>query len=153
MATESTTGAAPRSFTVSSEIFTNPHLDIYSQMIYIVLSSSAADSMSLTLTDMSRKGRMTVKQVIKAMQDLADHKLISHKMFKHLIGEFNDDRLSWSAKGLLTYCKANPNVSLDELLAKSDQSSEDEQSVKRALQELKQSGYLDDFPDLKRIAN
>src|SRR5690348_6612697 len=94
MATESPTGAAPRSFTVTSEIFTNPHLDIYSQMIYIVLSSSATDSMSLTLSEMARKGRMTVKQVIKAMQDLADHKLISHKMFKHLIGEFNDDRLS-----------------------------------------------------------
>lgn len=153
MATTEPAGAGARSFTVSSEIFANPHLDIYAQMIYIVLSSSAADSMSLSLSDMARKGRMTVKQVIKAMQELTDHKLISHKMFKHLIGEFNDDRLSWSAKGLLTYCKANPNASLDELLALSDQSSEDEHSVRRALQELKQSGYLDDFPDLKRIAN
>ncbi|SEO94135.1 hypothetical protein [Paenibacillus sp. OV219] len=152
MATESAATAA-RSFTVSTEVFTNPHLDIYSQMIYIVLSSSAADSMSLSLSDMASKGRMSVKQVIKATRDLSDHKLISHKMFKHLVGEFNDDRLSWAAKGLLTYFKANPNTSLEELIALSDQSSQDENSVILALQELKHSGYLDDYPELKRITN
>ncbi|SDW20876.1 hypothetical protein [Paenibacillus sp. CF384] len=149
---QESTAASARSFTVSGEIFSMPNLDIYAQMTYIVLSSGASDSLSLSVPDMARKGRMTIKQVIKAMQDLTEQKLISHKVFRHLIGEFQDDRLSWSAKGLLTYCKEHPSTSVDELIALSDQSDENETTIRKALLELKHAGYLEDYPELRQIA-
>lgn len=141
-----------RNFTVSTEIFFKPDLDIYSQMIYIVLSSRTSEASTLTLSEISRKGRMTVKQAIKAMQTLVDQQLIPHKLFRQMIGEFQDDRLSWAAKGLLTYCKQHREISLQELLALSDQSGEDEQSIRKALLELALTGYLDEFPELRKIA-
>jgi hypothetical protein len=101
-----------RNFTVSTEIFYKPSLDIYSQMIYIVLSSSTADSTSLTIDEVAKKGRMTTKYAIKAMQALVDEQLIPHKLFRKMIGEFQDDRLSWAAKGLLTYCKEHKDISI-----------------------------------------
>ncbi|WP_169084170.1 hypothetical protein [Paenibacillus sp. PL91] len=142
-----------RNFTVSTEIFYNQSLDIYSQMIYIVLSSSTADSASLTIDEVAKKGRMTTKYAIKAMQALVDEQLIPHKLFRKMIGEFQDDRLSWAAKGLLTYCKEHKDISLSELLALSDQSGEDEQSIRKALMELERNGYLEDFPELSKLAN
>lgn len=142
-----------RNFTVSTEIFYNQSLDIYSQMIYIVLSSSTADSASLTIDEVAKKGRMTTKYAIKAMQALVDEQLIPHKLFRKMIGEFQDDRLSWAAKGLLTYCKEHKDISLPELLALSDQSGEDEQSIRKALMELERNGYLEDFPELSKLAN
>ncbi|MDQ0061766.1 hypothetical protein [Paenibacillus harenae] len=141
-----------RNFTVSTEIFFKPDLDIYSQMIYIVLSSRTSEASSLTLSEISRKGRMTVKQAIKAMQTLVDQQLIPHKLFRQMIGEFQDDRLSWAAKGLLTYCKEHREISLQELLALSDQSGEDEQSIRKALLELALTGYLEEFPELRKLA-
>ncbi|OBZ10203.1 MULTISPECIES: hypothetical protein [Bacillales] len=142
-----------RNFTVSTEIFYNPSLDIYSQMIYIVLSSSTADSASLTIDEVAKKGRMTTKNAIKAMQALVDEQLIPHKLFRKMIGEFQDDRLSWAAKGLLTYCKEHKDITLPELLALSDQSGEDEQSIRKALMELERNGYLEEFPELSKLAN
>jgi hypothetical protein len=142
-----------RNFTVSTEIFYKPSLDIYSQMIYIVLSSSTADSTSLTIDEVAKKGRMTTKYAIKAMQALVDEQLIPHKLFRKMIGEFQDDRLSWAAKGLLTYCKEHKDISLPELLALSDQSGEDEQSIRKALMELERNGYLEDFPELSKLTN
>jgi hypothetical protein len=142
-----------RNFTVSTEIFYNPSLDIYSQMIYIVLSSSTADSASLTIDEVAKKGRMTTKYAIKAMQALVDEQLIPHKLFRKMIGEFQDDRLSWAAKGLLTYCKEHKGITLPELLALSDQSGEDEQSIRKALMELERNGYLEEFPELSKLAN
>ncbi|WP_141503543.1 hypothetical protein [Paenibacillus luteus] len=142
-----------RNFTVSTEIFYNPSLDIYSQMIYIVLSSSTVDSASLTIDEVAKKGRMTTKNAIKAMQALVDEQLIPHKLFRKMIGEFQDDRLSWAAKGLLTYCKENRGITLEELLALSDQSGEDEQSIRKAIMELEKNGYLEEFPELSKLAN
>ncbi|MGO4180499.1 hypothetical protein AB4Z45_30140 [Paenibacillus sp. MCAF9] len=140
-----------RNFTVSTEIFYNQSLDIYSQMIYIVLSSSTADSASLTLDEVAKKGRMTTKLAIKAMQALVDEQLIPHKLFRKMIGEFQDDRLSWAAKGLLTYCKEHKNITLPELLALSDQSGEDEVSIRKALMELERNGYLEEFTELNKL--
>ncbi|WP_139996662.1 hypothetical protein [Paenibacillus paridis] len=142
-----------RNFTVSTEIFYNPSLDIYSQMIYIVLSSSTVDSASLTIDEVAKKGRMSTKNAIKAMQALVDEQLIPHKLFRKMIGEFQDDRLSWAAKGLLTYCKEHRGITLEELLALSDQSSEDEQSIRKAIMELEKNGYLEEFPELSKLAN
>lgn len=141
-----------RNFTVSTEIFYKPELDIYSQMIYIVLSSRTSEASTLTLSEVSRKGRMPVKQAIKAMQTLVDQQLIPHKLFRQMIGEFQDDRLSWAAKGLLTYCKQHRDITLQELLALSDQSGEDEQSIRKALAELARNGYLDEYPELLGMA-
>ncbi len=147
------TPSSVRNFTVSTEIFYNPNLDIYSQMIYIVLSSSTADSTSLTIDEVAKKGRMTTKHAIKAMQALVNEQLIPHKLFRKMIGEFQDDRLSWAAKGLLTYCKEHRDITLSELLMLSDQSGEDEQSIRRALMELERNGYLEEFPELIKLAN
>ncbi|HTG71915.1 MAG TPA: hypothetical protein VL921_21860, partial [Candidatus Udaeobacter sp.] len=66
---------------------------------------------------------------------------------------FQDDRLSWAAKGLLTYCKEHRDITLSELLMLSDQSGEDEQSIRRALRELERNGYLEEFPELIKLAN
>ena len=147
------TPSSVRNFTVSTEIFYNPNLDIYSQMIYIVLSSSTADSASLTIDEVAKKGRMTTKHAIKAMQALVNEQLIPHKLFRKMIGEFQDDRLSWAAKGLLTYCKEHRDITLSELLMLSDQSGEDEQSIRKALRELERNGYLEEFPELSRLVN
>lgn len=147
------TPSSVRNFTVSTEIFYNPNLDIYSQMIYIVLSSSTADSTSLTIDEVAKKGRMSTKHAIKAMQALVNEQLIPHKLFRKMIGEFQDDRLSWAAKGLLTYCKEHRDITLSELLMLSDQSGEDEQSIRRALRELERNGYLEEFPELIKLAN
>lgn len=147
------TPSSVRNFTVSTEIFYNPNMDIYSQMIYIVLSSSTADSTSLTIDEIAKKGRMTTKHAIKAMQALVNEQLIPHKLFRKMIGEFQDDRLSWAAKGLLTYCKEHRDITLSELLMLSDQSGEDEQSIRRALRELERNGYLEEFPELIKLVN
>lgn len=147
------TPSSVRNFTVSTEIFFNPNLDIYSQMIYIVLSSSTADSASLTIDEVAKKGRMSTKHAIKAMQALVNEQLIPHKLFRKMIGEFQDDRLSWAAKGLLTYCKEHRDITLSELLMLSDQSGEDEQSIRKALRELERNGYLEEFPELIKLAN
>ncbi|MBD2870259.1 hypothetical protein [Paenibacillus arenilitoris] len=142
-----------RNFTISTEIFFKPNLDIYSQMTYIVLSSHTSDTASLSLSEVAKKGRMTTKQAIKAMQELVDEQLIPHKLFRKMIGEFQDDRLSWAAKGLLTYCKQHRNITIDELLMLSDQSGEDEHSIRKALSELARNGYLEEYPELRRLAN
>ncbi len=141
-----------RNFTVSTEIFYKPELDIYSQMIYIVLSSSSGESITLSVEDIAAKGRMTTRQAVKAMQDLVAAHLIPHKLFRRLIGEFQDDRLSWAAKGLLTYCKEHRDITLGELLQLSDQSGESEHNIRQALTELESNGYLEDYPELGRLA-
>ncbi|MCA0756260.1 hypothetical protein KP806_14485 [Paenibacillus sp. N4] len=153
MSVETASSSSIRNFTVSTEIFYKPSLDIYSQMMYIVLSASIADSASLTINEVAAKGRMTPKQAIKALQLLVDEQLIPHKVFRKMIGEFQDDRLSWAAKGLLTYCKEHRDITIAELLQLSDQSGESEQNIRRALSELDRNGYLEDYPELSRLAN
>ncbi|MEK4248066.1 hypothetical protein [Paenibacillus sp. FSL W7-1287] len=140
-----------RNFTVSTEIFFKPNLDIYAQMTYIVLSSSTSDAASLTIEEIAKKGRMSAKQAVKSMQALIEEKLIPHKLFRKMIGEFQDDRLSWAAKGLLTYCKENPSITIAELLDLSDQSGEDENSIRKALLELERHGYFEELPELRKL--
>lgn len=142
-----------RNFTVSTEIFFKPNLDTYAQMTYIVLSSSTSDAASLTIDEVAKKGRMTTKQAVKSMQTLIQEKLIPHKLFRKMIGEFQDDRLSWAAKGLLTYCKEHRNITLSELLNLSDQSSEDENSIRKALAELEMYGYFEELPELRKLVH
>ncbi|UVI32757.1 hypothetical protein [Paenibacillus spongiae] len=145
--------ASIRNFTLSSEIFMHANLDIYSQMTYIVLSSYMSESNRPSLAEIAQKGRMSTKQAMNSMQRLVFHKLIPHKFYRQMINEFQDDRLSWSAKGLLTYCKENTVTSIDELLVLCDQTDEDEQSIRKALDELKSAGYLEDYPELNRIVS
>jgi len=149
--TTETTPNGLRNFTVSTEIFFKQNLDIYAQMTYIVLSSSTSDAASLTIDEVAKKGRMTTKQAVKSMQALIQEKLIPHKLFRKMIGEFQDDRLSWAAKGLLTYCKEHPNITLSELLNLSDQSGEDENSIRKALAELERHGYFEELPELQGL--
>ncbi|GGG17072.1 hypothetical protein [Paenibacillus abyssi] len=152
MTNEHTQGNA-RNFAVSTDIFMQPGLDIYTQMTYIVLRSYTSESAMPTLSEIAQKGRMTAKQATKAMQSLVNHKMIPHKLFRQMIGEFQDDRLSWAAKGLLTYFKEHPSISVTELLEMSDQSGEDEQSILKALIELKSNGYLEEFPELSKLVD
>ncbi|MBD2846866.1 hypothetical protein IDH44_16840 [Paenibacillus sp. IB182496] len=150
MANEQSYSNNGQHFTVTHDLFNQPELDIYAQMMYIVLRSYQTESAIPALSDMARKGRMDLKQAIKAMQSLVDQKMITHKLFQQLVGPFNDDRLSWSAKGLLAYCREHPQAKLPDLLALSNQSSEDEQVIRRAIGELSETGYLEELPELKR---
>ncbi len=142
-----------RNFMLSSDVFEHPNLDIYAQMVCIVLQYNSSESTIPTLEKISRQGRMNAKQATRALQSLVDLKILSHKMFRQIVGEFTDDRLSWSAKGLYAYCKDRPHVRLNELLELSSQSGEGEQSVRKALRELSRHGYLDELPELKKMVN
>jgi hypothetical protein len=142
-----------RNFTLSTDIFHHPNLDIHSQMVYIVLASYLADSSLPKVQEVAKLGRMTAKQAVKALQSLVEHQLLPHKAFRQMVGEFADDRLSWAAKGLLAYFKQNPQIRWNELLELSSGSGEDEQSVRKALRDLKRFGYLDEYPELSRLAN
>lgn len=142
-----------RNFTLSTDIFHQPNLDIYSQMVYIILASYLAESSLPKVADIAKLGRMEVKQATKALQSLVEHKLLPHKVFRQMVGEFADDRLSWAARGLLTYFKQNPQIRINELLELSNGSGEDEHSIRKALRDLKRYGYLEDFPELSRMAN
>jgi hypothetical protein len=142
-----------RSFTLSDEIFRIPGLDIYSQMAFIVLKSLASESAIPEVSDISRLGRMDDKQTMKGLQSLAERKVISHKLFRRMVGDFQDDRLSWAAKGLLLYCKENPETNLHDLLDLAAESGEDEHSIRKALMELSQYGYLEEYPVLRQFAN
>jgi hypothetical protein len=137
-----------RMFMVSAEIFEYPRLDIYTQMVCIVLHLHK--NTLPTLEEIARQGRMSTKQVIGALQSLVDLKIISHKAFRQIIGEFADDRLSWTAKGLLAYCKKHPQARLQDLVELSSKSGEEEQHIRKAIKELDRYGYLEEFPELRR---
>jgi hypothetical protein len=140
---------------VRKDIFDIPNLDIYTQMTYIVLSMyTSSNSQSLpTVNELARKGRMNNKQVTHSLQTLVELKMLSHKIFREIIGDFGDDRLSWAAKGLLAYYKNNPNVELNQLYELSGQSKDDEQSIRAAIQELKRFGYIDEHASISKAAN
>ncbi|WP_029423213.1 hypothetical protein [Alicyclobacillus macrosporangiidus] len=145
------TKEAEHVFMVSTEIFQHPGLDIYTQMVCIVLQSYKNESALPTLGDIARLGRMTTKQATGALQALVDLRILPHKIFRQIIGEFEDDRLSWTAKGLLAYCKTHPHVRLQDLVELSSKSGEDEHHIRNAIKELDRYGYLDDLPELKRV--
>ncbi|WAH37778.1 hypothetical protein [Alicyclobacillus dauci] len=140
-----------RNFTISTEIFDNPDLDIYTQMTCIVLSSYSTEQAPPSLEQISRKGRMDKTKATRALQQLVELKILSHRVFRGIIGDFSDDRLSWAAKGLLLFCKENPHATLDQFSELSSQSHDDQNSLRRALYELKRYGYLEEFPQVNQI--
>lgn len=142
-----------RNFTLSDDIFRLPGLDICSQMVFIILKSFASESNLPGLSDIAKLGRMTDKQTMKALQSLVELKILPHKLFRRMVGDFQDDRLSWAAKGLLIFCKENPQINLHDLLELAGQSGEDEHSIRKSLKELSQYGYLDEYPEWRQIAN
>ncbi|XEC95145.1 hypothetical protein AB6A23_00720 [Paenibacillus tarimensis] len=142
-----------RHFMLSNEVFSMPGMDIYTQMTYIVLKCYSTESHLPALIEIAKLGRMSAKQTTKALQCLVELNILPHKLFRQMVGEYRDDRLSWSAKGLLTFCKEHPRVSLDELLELSSQSGEDEQSIHEALKELDRYGYLEEYPEWRKLVN
>lgn len=142
-----------RNFMLSTDIFHQPNLDIYSQMVYIVLASYLAESTLPKVTDIAKLGRIQVKQATKALQTLVEQKLLPHKAFRQMVGEFADDRLTWAARGLLTYFKNNPQIRMNELVELSSGAGEDEQSIRKALRDLKRYGYLEEYPEVSKLAN
>lgn len=142
-----------RHFNLSDEIFRHPGMDIYTQMTFIILKCFSSESNIPGLSDIAKLGRMNLKQATKSLQNLVELKIVSHKVFRRMVGDFQDDRLSWAAKGLLTFCKEHPNISLNDLLELSSESGEDEHSIRKALKELSQYGYLEEYPGWNNIAN
>lgn len=142
--------AVTRQFTVSTEIFEVPDLTIYEQMVCIVLRAYSNSSVLPTVVDIAEHGRMSVKQASDALKYLVDKKILPHRVFKEIVGEFGDDRLSWTAKGLLLYLSNNPRAKFIDLLELVEQSNDDDDRVRIGLQELKQYGYLDEISDLAR---
>jgi DNA-binding MarR family transcriptional regulator len=140
-------------FTMSDDIFLQPGLDIYTQMAYIILKNFSTESNIPELSDISKLGRMDVKQTMKALQSLVELKFLSHKVFRRMVGDFRDDRLSWAAKGLLVFCKDNPQINFQDLLELASESGEDEHSIRKALNELSQYGYLEQYPEWSQIVN
>jgi hypothetical protein len=140
-------------FTMSDDIFLQPGLDIYTQMAYIILKNFSTESNIPELSDISKLGRMDVKQTMKALQSLVELKFLSHKVFRLMVGDFRDDRLSWAAKGLLVFCKDNPQINFQDLLELASESGEDEHSIRKALNELSQYGYLEQYPEWSQIVN
>lgn len=143
-----------RTFTISEEIFHHPGLDIYSQMVYIVLKALLkSESEVPELSDVSKLGRMSEKQVMKALQKLVEVKILPNKFYRRMVGDFRDDRLSWAAKGLLLYCKDHQIIDMQTLLELAGESVEEEQNVRKALRELSQNGYLEEYPEWRKLAN
>ncbi|CAG7653313.1 hypothetical protein ACFQI7_30625 [Paenibacillus allorhizosphaerae] len=131
-----------------NDFFKIPDLDIYQQMICIVLSTLTSEkSGMISVADIAAYGRMTSRQATSALQGLVDKKIVTHKAFREIVGDFGDDRLSWTAKGLLVYLKRYPHVTMEELAELSGQSGDDEQAVREALNDLKLFGYLDELTD------
>ncbi|MFC5450593.1 hypothetical protein [Paenibacillus aestuarii] len=141
-----------RGYTHYEEIFRQPDLDIYTQMAYIVLKSTTSETHIPELKNISKLGRMSDKQMIKALQNLVELKILSNKFYRRMVGDFMDDRLSWAAKGLFLFCKDNPNIDLEELLEMACESGEDHQSIRKSLKELSDCGYLEEYPAWKRLA-
>ena len=141
-----------RNFTMTNEVFHLPGLDIYAQMTFIVLKGCSSESQLPELSELARLGRMSVKQTVKALQSLVELKILPHKLYRQMVDEYRDDRLSWAAKGLLTYCKQHPRIDIGDLLELSGDSGEDEQTIRKALKELREYGYLEEYPEWSKIA-
>lgn len=152
--TSVTTSDSTRMITVSEDIFRHPGLDIFSQMVYIVLRGCLTSESDMPeLSDVSRLGRMSEKQTIKALQQLVDVKILPNKVYRRMIGDFRDDRLSWTAKGLLHFCKEHPAIDMQTLLEMAGESGEDEHHIRHALKELDKYGYLEEYPAWRRLVN
>jgi hypothetical protein len=141
-----TTGQA-RQFTVS-EILTVPGLNIYEQMVCIVLSTYMQETAATIpdVTELASLGRMTLQETLHALQGLVERKVLPHKVYREIVGDFRDTRLSWTAKGLLVYLEKQPRIQLDELL---ELSSDDQTTIIEALRQLQSLGYLEE--ECKRL--
>ncbi|MFC4766700.1 hypothetical protein [Effusibacillus consociatus] len=93
----------------------------------------------------TRQGRMNSKQATRALQHLVELNILPHKVFREIVGDFGDDRLSWAAKGILVYLKNNPDAGLEDLKELAGQSKDDELSIQSALEELKRYSYLEEM--------
>jgi hypothetical protein len=143
-----TNGSQP--FTIS-EIFKVPDLDIYEQMVCFVLNSFVQDSGSAipTVAEVAAKGRMTAQEATIALQNLVTKHVIPLKVFREIVGDYGDSRLSWAAKGLLVFLKNHQGKSLDELV---ELSKDQRESLVAELEELRKLGYLDDNNLIEELA-
>lgn len=143
-----------RMITISEDIFHHPGLDIYSQMVYIVLKGQlTSESDTPEVSEVSKLGRMSEKQAIKGLQKLVEVKILPNKLYRRMVGDFRDDRLSWAAKGLLHFCKVHPTIDMETLLEMTGESGDDEQNVRKALRELSECGYLEEYPAWSRLVS
>ena len=142
-----------RNFMMSTEIFEHPGLDIYAQMTFIVMKSYTAEAGIPSLEELAQYGRMSVKQTVKALQDLVNLRVLTQKVFRQIVGDFADDRLSWAAKGILAFCKDHQAATLKEISTLASQSGDNEHTIRKALRELRDLGYLEEYPELKKTAN
>lgn len=132
----------------TEDILTVPGLDIYQQMTCIILNISSDKGAHLyTVSEIADLGRMTKKEATNSLQALVEKKILSHKAFREIIGDFGDDRLSWTAKGILAFMKKNPRITFEELVGLSGQSFDDEHVVRTALEDLRRLGYLDELAE------
>jgi hypothetical protein len=134
--------ANKRTITINTELFELGNLNIYELMAGIILSSYTNEPVPPDLRELAQLGRMNDKQATNALQGLLDKGVLPNKIFRMILGNFGDDRLSWAAKGLLLYLKEHPDTNLAELFEKS---KDDETSVRFELEELKRYGYLDEL--------
>jgi hypothetical protein len=136
-----------RQFSVS-EIMQVPGLDIYEQMVCIVLSTFIQEA-SASIPDMkeiANLGRMSSRETTQALQNLVERGILPHKVFREIVGDFRDSRLSWAAKGLLVFMEKHPKIDLDELL---ELSGDDKMTILQGLRDLKDFGYLEE--ECKRL--
>lgn len=139
----------PQPFTIS-EIFKVPDLDIYEQMVCLVLNHCVNNGTSLpTVAEVAGKGRMSSKEVAQALQNLVEKKIIPLRVFRDILGDYGDSRLSWAAKGLLLYLKQHEGNSLSELF---EVSKDDTDNILMELKELHRLGYLDDHVIINELA-
>lgn len=134
--------ANKRMISVNTELFELENLNIYELMAGLILSSYTNEPVPPALRELAQLGRMNDKQATNALQGLLDKGVLPNKVFRMILGNFGDDRLSWAAKGLLLYLKEHPDTNLSELFEKS---KDDETTIRFELEELKRYGYLDEF--------
>ncbi|GCL70213.1 hypothetical protein [Paenibacillus naphthalenovorans] len=132
----------PRHFSIQ-EILKVPGLDIYQQMVCVVLSTyvNMAASGIPSVEEIAAQGRMSTKEATTALQQLAEQKVLPHKVFRDIVGDFGDNRLSWAAKGLLLYLQDHPRATLQELM---DISANDKEAIRQELENLRRYGYIDE---------
>ncbi|MFE5318067.1 hypothetical protein ACFQ88_05060 [Paenibacillus sp. NPDC056579] len=138
----------PQPFTIS-EIFKVPELNVYEQMVCIVLSSMLQSGASHpTVADIAGIGRMSSKQTSEALQSLVEKRVIPLRVFRDILGDYGDSRLSWAAKGMLVYLKQHEGNTLSDLY---EVSNDDADHIMMELKELQRFGYLDEHPIMQEL--
>ncbi|UUZ84076.1 hypothetical protein LJK88_10140 [Paenibacillus sp. P26] len=124
-----------------AEILKVPDLNIYEQMICIVLSTYITEPPSAppSVSVLAGQGRMSFNEANEALQSLVERKILPHRIFREIVGDFGDNRLSWAAKGPLVFLQNHPRLSLDEPL---QFSKDDSHTVLSGLQDLKRSSGI-----------